>query len=173
MWSPPSSPLRRPSLISGSVTQGPLARLTGDRAALFDLRSDRRPIRLANGMVTFSEGIGSIWFLSSCGYRFIKHDILLVPLLATSPFSANSFAVEHESTQFEVMEYPERRWINSTNKDEIGNKQQLVRTLGPFYFLLGPPGSRAAQSVPRYHKVLPASQSAYSILSKPPPLPSA
>ena len=125
MWPPPSSPLHRPSLICGSVTQGPLARITGDRAALSDLRSNRRPIRLANGMVTFSEGIGSIWFLSSCGYRFIKHDILLVPLLATRPFSANRFAVEHKSTQLKVMEDPERRWINSQTKDENGNKQQL------------------------------------------------
>ena len=122
---PPSSPMHRSSLICGSVAQGPLARMTGDRAALLDLRSNRHPVRLANAMVTSSECIGSIWFLSSCGSRFIKHDIPLVPLLATSPFSNNRFTVEHKSTQFEVMEDPERRWINSQTKDENDNNQRL------------------------------------------------
>ena len=86
--------------------------MTGSRSALFVLKSDRRPIRLADEMVIFFGGIGSIRFLSSCGYRTIVHDVFFVPLLATSLFSANKFAMEHKSTHFEVLEYPERRWIN-------------------------------------------------------------
>ena len=39
-------------------------------------------------------------------------DVLYVPRLAISLFSANKFAREHKGTHFEVMEYLERRWTN-------------------------------------------------------------
>ena len=54
-------------------------------------------------MVIFSEGIGSIQFLSSCGYRLVIHDVLFAPLLTTSLYSTNKFAMEHKGTHFEVL----------------------------------------------------------------------
>ena len=38
------------------------------RSAFSSLKLDRRPIRLADGRVIYSEGLGSIRFLSDCGY---------------------------------------------------------------------------------------------------------
>lgn len=86
--------------------------MTGYPSALFDLRLDQRPFRLADRMVIFSGGIGSLWFLLSCGYRLVIHDVLFVPLLTTNLFSANKVAMELKSTYFKVLEYPETRWIN-------------------------------------------------------------
>ena len=37
-------------------------------SAFSSLKSDWRPIRLADGRVIYSEGLGSIRFLSDCGY---------------------------------------------------------------------------------------------------------
>ena len=86
--------------------------MSGHRQAFYELRGDRRPVRLADGMVVYSEGVGSVRFVSSCGHSVVIHDVLFVPRLTTSLFSANKFAREHRHTHLEVLEYPERKWIN-------------------------------------------------------------
>ena len=62
------------------------------RSAFFELKLDRRTIRLADGTIIYSEGLGSIRFLSTYGYRIILRDVLYVPRLTTSFFSSNKFA---------------------------------------------------------------------------------
>jgi hypothetical protein len=48
--------------------------MSGDRSAFRDLKPDRRAIRLADGKVVYSEGLGSIRFPSDCGYAITSHD---------------------------------------------------------------------------------------------------
>ena len=50
---------------------GASSSMTGRRSAFFAFKPDRRPVRLADGLVIFSEGLGSIRFLSSCGYTIV------------------------------------------------------------------------------------------------------
>jgi hypothetical protein len=64
------------------------------------------------GQVIYSRGLGSIRFLSKCGYYVTIHDILFVPLLTVNLFASNRFARDHHNTHLEMAEYPERRWIN-------------------------------------------------------------
>jgi len=91
---------------------GASSSMTGCRSAFAKLEPDRRPIRLADGKVIFSDGIGSVRFVSSCGSKIVINHVLYIPVLATSLFSANRFAREHRDTHFEVLDYPERKWIN-------------------------------------------------------------
>jgi transposase InsO family protein len=86
--------------------------MSRDCSAFFDLRPDRRPIRLADRKVIYSQGVGSIRFLSECGFLVTINNVLLVPLLASDLFSPNRFARDHRATYSEVTEYPKRKWIN-------------------------------------------------------------
>jgi len=61
--------------------------MTGDRSILLELRTDQRAIRLANGSVIHSEGLGSVRFLSDNNFYIIIHDVLFVPSLASGLFA--------------------------------------------------------------------------------------
>ena len=86
--------------------------MTCNQSAFAALRPDRRPIRLADGRIIRWEAIGTICFLSDCGYTIVLHDVLLVPSLTASLFASNRFAREHRNTYAESVEYPLRRWVN-------------------------------------------------------------
>ena len=86
--------------------------MSGRRLAFLDLRVDQRPIRLADGMVIHSEGLGSIRFMSTYGFQIILRDVLYVPRLATNLFSSNKFASDHRNTYRELLTYPTRVWVN-------------------------------------------------------------
>lgn len=94
------------------VDSGASSHMTGNQSALSGLRADRRAIRLADGRLIYSKGIGSVRFVSDCGYIIVIHDVLFVPSLAASLFASNRFAREHRETYSESMEYPLRRWVN-------------------------------------------------------------
>jgi len=81
-------------------------------SAFLSLKPDRRAIRLADGKVIYSEGLGSVRFLSDYGYIITIHNVLFVPFLTVSLFASNKFAREHHDTHSEVAEYPKRKWIN-------------------------------------------------------------
>ena len=81
-------------------------------SAFLSLKLDQCAIRLADGKVIYSEGLGSIQFLSDCGYIITIHNVLFVPFLTISLFTSNKFAREHHATHSEVAEYPKRKWIN-------------------------------------------------------------
>jgi hypothetical protein len=69
-------------------------------------------IHLADGKVVYSEGLGSILFLSNCGYTITIHDALYVPHLAANLFASNKFAKQHRDSMSEVTDYPQRKWLN-------------------------------------------------------------
>ena len=94
------------------VDSGASSHMTSNRSVLSNLRADRRAIRLADGRLIYSKGIGLVRFVSECGYIIIIHDVLFVPSLAASLFASNRFAWEHRDTYFESMEFPLRRWVN-------------------------------------------------------------
>ncbi len=87
--------------------------MTNDCTASTTLRPDQCAIRMVNGMVIHSKGIGSICFLSTCGYLITINNILLVPPLAVSLFASNKFARECHGTYTEVLDFPICRWMNS------------------------------------------------------------
>ena len=91
---------------------GASSSMSSNRSAFSSLRPDRRPVRLADGKVIYSSGIGSIRFLSNCGYITTIRDVLFVPPLAVNLFAANKFAKEHRTTHMEIVEYPKRQWVN-------------------------------------------------------------
>lgn len=86
--------------------------MSRDRSAFSSLAYDWRPLRLADGKLVYSEGVGRIHFLSACGFVIAINDVLFVPSLASNLFSPNRFARDHRSTHSEVTEYPVRKWIN-------------------------------------------------------------
>ena len=86
--------------------------MNGRRLAFAELRVDRHPIRLADGMVIYSEGLGPINFHSTLGYRIILRDVLYVPSLTTSLFSSNKFAKDYRQTYRELLNYLTRKWVN-------------------------------------------------------------
>jgi len=66
-------PLDHPTIVRHSlyrliVRMAVVSSMSSVRSAFSSLKSDRRPIRLADGRVIYSEGLGSIRFLSDCGY---------------------------------------------------------------------------------------------------------
>ena len=63
-------------------------------------------------MVIYLEGLGSINFQSTLGYRIILRDVLYVPSLTTSLFSSNKFARDHRQIYRELLDYPTRKWVN-------------------------------------------------------------
>jgi len=81
-------------------------------STFLSLKPDQCVIRLADGKVIYSEGLGSIRFLSDCGYIIAIHNVLFVPFLTISLFTSNKFAREHHDTHSEVVEYPKHKWIN-------------------------------------------------------------
>ena len=91
---------------------GASSSMSSIRSAFSSLKSDRRPIRLADGKVIYSDGLGSIRFLTDCDYVITIHNVLFVPFLAVSLFASNKFAREHCGMHSEVTEYPKRKWIN-------------------------------------------------------------
>jgi transposase InsO family protein len=91
---------------------GASSSMSGDRSAFRDLRLDRRAIRLADGKVVYSEGLGLILFLSDCGYTITIHDALYIPHLAANLFTSNKFAKQHHDSMSEVTDYPQRKWLN-------------------------------------------------------------
>ena len=82
------------------------------RDAFFSLAPDQHPIRLADGKLVYSEGVGVIRFQSTCGFVIVIDDVLFVPSLSVSLFSLNRFARTHRTTHSEVTDYPIRKWLN-------------------------------------------------------------
>ena len=101
----------RTPLMFGFPAQGPQA-MSNDRSTFLILKSDRSAIRLADGKVIYSSGLGSTRFLSDCGYLVTIHHVLFVPLLAVDLFASNRFAKDYRDTHSETTEYPECGWIN-------------------------------------------------------------
>ena len=91
---------------------GASSSMSGDRSAFLSLTADRRPIRLADGKIIYSRGLGPVQFLSNCGYIITIDNVLFMPRLSINLFSANKFAKEHCNSHSEVTEYPKRKWIN-------------------------------------------------------------
>jgi len=83
--------------------------MSGPQSPFIELREDRRPIRLADGMVIYSEDLGSIHFLSTYGYRITLRDVLYVPHLTTCLFSSNKFAKDYRYTYHELPDFPTRK----------------------------------------------------------------
>ena len=86
--------------------------MSGRRSAFAELRVDQRPIHLADGMVIYSEGLGSINFHSTLGYQIILRDVLYVLSLTTSLFSSNKFVKDYRQTYRELLNYLTRKWVN-------------------------------------------------------------
>ena len=103
---------RSPRTDHSLIDSGASSSMTGDRSAFLSLQPDRHAIRLADGRIIYSKGVGSICFLSDCGYLITINDALYVPSLAASLFVSNRFAQEHRETYSESMEFPLRRWVN-------------------------------------------------------------
>jgi len=91
---------------------GASSSMSSDCSAFLSLKPDRRPIHLADGKVIYSKGLGSIRFLSDCGYHVTINDVLYVPLLAVNLFASNRFAKDHRDTHSETTEYPKCKWVN-------------------------------------------------------------
>jgi len=94
------------------VDSGATCTMTSNRNTFTSLRPDHQAIWLVDGRLIYSEGIGPIRFLSSCGYHILIENVLFVPSLTASLFASNRFAREHRRVYTESMEYPLRRWIN-------------------------------------------------------------
>ena len=94
------------------VDSGATSSMSSHRSIFLGLKPDRRAIRLANGSVIYSEGLGSIRFSSNCGYYVTIHNVLYVPSLSSSLFASNRFAREHRDSYSEVLDFPQRRWVN-------------------------------------------------------------
>jgi hypothetical protein len=91
---------------------GASSTMSSNCSAFLSLRADQCPIRLADGKVIYSKGVGLIDFLSECGYTIVIQDVLFVPFLTINLFAPNKFAREHCDMHMEVTEYPTSRWIN-------------------------------------------------------------
>jgi len=88
---------------------GASSSMSSVRSAFLSLKSDRHPICLADGKVIYSEGLGSMRFLSNCGYIIAIHNVLFIPCLAVSLFTSNKFSREHRDMHSEVTEYPKHK----------------------------------------------------------------
>src|SRR5258706_233751 len=108
-----SRPLPPPHANHWLVDSGATSSMTNDRAAFATLRPGRRAICMANGTVIHSKGVGSIRFLSDCGYLVTINNVLFIPSLAASLFAPNKFAREQHGTYTEMMDFPLCRWVNS------------------------------------------------------------
>lgn len=79
--------------------------MSADPPAFLSLIPERRAIRIANGKVIHSEGLGPIRFLSNSGFYIT---VLFVPSLASNLFASNRFAREHREDYIKVLEFPLR-----------------------------------------------------------------
>ena len=86
--------------------------MSNDQAAFSSLWPDRRLIRLADGKVVYSCGLGIIQFYSACGYYVVINDVLLMPSLTLNLFAANKYVRECRATHMEITDYPVRKWVN-------------------------------------------------------------
>ena len=86
--------------------------MSADCSVFLSLKSEKHAIRIANRSVIYSEGIGVVRFLSSCGFYIVIHGVLFVPSLTASLFASNRFAWEHCEDYMETLEFPLRRWVN-------------------------------------------------------------
>ena len=86
--------------------------MTSQQLAFLTLKGDQHPICLADGMVVYSEGISSISFLSTHGFRIIIHDVLYILHLSTNLFLSNKFTRDHCDKYREVLDYPVCHWVN-------------------------------------------------------------
>ena len=91
---------------------GASSSMTNSQSAFSTLRPDRRPVRLADGKVVYSSGLGLVRFISACGFVIAIHDILFVPSLTLNLFVANRYVKECCATHMEIMDYPVRKWVN-------------------------------------------------------------
>ena len=91
---------------------GASSSMSNNRSAFTDFQPEWRPIRLADGKIVYSSGLGSMRFVSTYRYIVTIHEILYVPLLAVNLFMANKFAREHRTTHMEVTDYPMHKWVN-------------------------------------------------------------
>ncbi len=91
---------------------GASSSMTSHRSFFLMFRGDRCPIRLADGMIVYSEGISSIRFLSTHGFCIVIDDVLYVPRLSTNLFLSNKFAGEHREKYREILDYPTWSWVN-------------------------------------------------------------
>jgi hypothetical protein len=91
---------------------GASSSMSRDRSAFRSLADDRHTIRLADGKVIYSKGLGSIQFLSNYSYVITIDNVLFVPRLSVNLFSTNKFAKEHCESHSEVVEYPKQKWVN-------------------------------------------------------------
>ena len=82
--------------------------MSADPPAFLSLIPERRAIRIANGKVLHSEGLGPIRFLSNSGFYITINDVLFVPSLASNLFASNRFAREHREDYIKVLEFPLR-----------------------------------------------------------------
>jgi Zinc knuckle len=89
---------------------GASSSMSNSRSAFTTFRPDRRPIRLADGKIVYSSGLGSMRFVSTYGYIVSIHNV--VPLLAVNLFAANKFAKEYRTTHMEVTDHPMHKWVN-------------------------------------------------------------
>ena len=96
---------------------GASSSMSSVRSTFLSLKPDWCAIRLADGKVIYSEGLGSIQFLSDSGYIIAIHNVLFIPFLTISLFASNKFAREHHDTHSEVADYPKHKWINHCTGD--------------------------------------------------------
>ena len=83
--------------------------MSGARSTFLSLKSDWRPICLADGKVIYSEGLGSVRFLSECGYEITLYNVLFIPV---SLCTLNKHAKKHRDTYSEITDYPSCKWID-------------------------------------------------------------
>jgi len=91
---------------------GATSTMTGNHSVFMSLRSDQQAIRIANGDVIYSEGLGPVCFLSKSGFYMTIKDVLFMPTLALSLFASNHFAHEQCDDYMEILEFPMCRWVN-------------------------------------------------------------
>ena len=86
--------------------------MSRDHSVFQSLMADQCPIHLADGKVIYSNGLGTIDFLSNHSYIISIDNVLFVPSLSVNLFSTNKFAKECCDTHSKIMDYLKCKWIN-------------------------------------------------------------
>jgi len=73
---------------------------------------DHHQIHLADGKAIYLRGMGSIQFLSECGFYITIHNVLFIPLLTVNLFKSNKFARQEHNSYSKVINFPLWQWIN-------------------------------------------------------------